>query len=135
MARDQRGTKRVCRNCGARFYDLDKTPIVCPACATVYQIAAPPQRRVSERAAAAKAPRSVAPVDEPAIEEADEDTVSLEEVEEPSEDDEDDVVVIDDKEDEDVGGDDDDDVFLETEDDEEGDVSDIVKDVDDERDR
>lgn len=26
------GTKRVCGNCTARFYDLDKRPIVCPKC-------------------------------------------------------------------------------------------------------
>jgi uncharacterized protein (TIGR02300 family) len=51
MAKDARGTKRVCPACGARFYDLERTPIVCPACQTEYQ--APPSRRGGERAAAA----------------------------------------------------------------------------------
>ena len=31
-ARAERGTKRTCTSCGERFYDLDRDPIVCPAC-------------------------------------------------------------------------------------------------------
>lgn len=31
-ARAARGTKRTCTSCGERFYDLDRTPIVCPEC-------------------------------------------------------------------------------------------------------
>jgi uncharacterized protein (TIGR02300 family) len=40
------GTKRQCPNCGARFYDLMKDPIVCPKCQTVYEPEAskPPRR-------------------------------------------------------------------------------------------
>lgn len=36
-----RGTKRTCQNqdCGARFYDLNRDPIVCPMCETPYVIA------------------------------------------------------------------------------------------------
>jgi uncharacterized protein (TIGR02300 family) len=26
------GTKRTCQSCGARFYDLNKSPIKCPKC-------------------------------------------------------------------------------------------------------
>jgi uncharacterized protein (TIGR02300 family) len=26
------GTKRTCQSCGARFYDLNNTPITCPKC-------------------------------------------------------------------------------------------------------
>ncbi|MBX3513539.1 MAG: FYDLN acid domain-containing protein [Xanthobacteraceae bacterium] len=26
------GTKRRCLSCGAKFYDLDKRPVVCPKC-------------------------------------------------------------------------------------------------------
>ena len=35
-----RGTKRTCQNeeCGSRFYDLNRDPITCPACNTVYVI-------------------------------------------------------------------------------------------------
>ena len=42
MSKPARGTKRVCPSCGARFYDLNRTPIVCPACQYSYQITPPP---------------------------------------------------------------------------------------------
>jgi uncharacterized protein (TIGR02300 family) len=32
-----RGTKRVCPNCGSKFYDLNRAPITCPICDAVYQ--------------------------------------------------------------------------------------------------
>ena len=39
-----RGTKRTCQSseCGARFYDLNRNPIVCPICGTVYELASSP---------------------------------------------------------------------------------------------
>lgn len=39
-----RGTKRTCQSseCNARFYDLGRDPIVCPICGTIYQIASAP---------------------------------------------------------------------------------------------
>jgi uncharacterized protein (TIGR02300 family) len=39
-----RGTKRTCQNssCGARFYDLNRDPIVCPICSEIYQLAVGP---------------------------------------------------------------------------------------------
>jgi uncharacterized protein (TIGR02300 family) len=30
------GTKRVCEACGAKFYDLNKTPASCPKCGQVF---------------------------------------------------------------------------------------------------
>lgn len=41
----ERGTKRSCQNpeCDSRFYDLNRDPIICPMCNTVYAIAAQPQ--------------------------------------------------------------------------------------------
>ncbi len=33
-----RGTKRACQNCGGKFYDLNRDPIVCPLCSTVFQL-------------------------------------------------------------------------------------------------
>jgi uncharacterized protein (TIGR02300 family) len=38
----QRGTKRVCHACEARFYDLSREPIVCPSCGAHYVPDAPP---------------------------------------------------------------------------------------------
>ena len=48
----ERGTKRTCQNpeCGSRFYDLNRDPIVCPICQTAYE------RAVEMAAAAAAAP-------------------------------------------------------------------------------
>jgi uncharacterized protein (TIGR02300 family) len=39
-----RGTKRTCQSseCGARFYDLNRDPIVCPICGAVYELASSP---------------------------------------------------------------------------------------------
>ena len=35
MTKLQWGTKRVCDKCGARFYDLNRSPATCPMCDTV----------------------------------------------------------------------------------------------------
>lgn len=32
-----RGTKRICQNCGSKFYDLNREEIVCPICNTLFQ--------------------------------------------------------------------------------------------------
>jgi uncharacterized protein (TIGR02300 family) len=66
------GTKRQCQNCGAKFFDLAKDPIVCPKCATVYQVATMPAR---SSARAAKAPVE----EEPEAEAAEAELVPLEE--------------------------------------------------------
>lgn len=38
--KNERGTKRTCQSasCGSRFYDLNRDPIVCPICGTVYEM-------------------------------------------------------------------------------------------------
>ncbi|MGE0766185.1 MAG: TIGR02300 family protein [Hyphomicrobiaceae bacterium] len=33
--RSVRGTKRTCRSCSVRFYDLGRSPTVCPSCGAV----------------------------------------------------------------------------------------------------
>jgi uncharacterized protein (TIGR02300 family) len=42
--KQSRGTKRTCQSneCGARFYDLNRNPIVCPICGSVYELASSP---------------------------------------------------------------------------------------------
>ncbi len=37
MAKLELGSKHQCQNCGAKFFDLNKDPIVCPKCGTVFQ--------------------------------------------------------------------------------------------------
>jgi uncharacterized protein (TIGR02300 family) len=64
LAKPDLGTKRLCGNCGAKFYDLSKTPIVCPKCETVFVIAPVSSRsRPADvaRAATAAEPEMVTP--------------------------------------------------------------------------
>ena len=81
MAKPELGTKRLCANCGAKFYDLSKDPIVCPKCATVF---VPP--------VATRGRPEVAPVVAPVVEEevavpetAEAELISLEEAEKETE--------------------------------------------------
>jgi uncharacterized protein (TIGR02300 family) len=71
----ERGTKRTCQNgeCGSRFYDLNRDPIVCPICQTAYK----PDLAPSEAVTAAPAPAPKRPVAEPAeaLVESDEDAL------------------------------------------------------------
>jgi uncharacterized protein (TIGR02300 family) len=62
VAKPELGTKRLCASCGAKFYDLSKTPITCPKCHTVMEIAPVTTRPRPEPA------RAVAPVKEVAVE-------------------------------------------------------------------
>ena len=45
LSKPELGTKRLCGNCGAKFYDLNRDPIVCPACATVFIVPTPVTRK------------------------------------------------------------------------------------------
>jgi uncharacterized protein (TIGR02300 family) len=126
MSKPARGIKRVCQSCGARFYDLGRTPIVCPSCQAVYQVTQPTSRR-GERAPVPEVREKAEPeVEAVALEP---ETISLEEVEEPGEE-----AAIEDEEIVDLGEDEaeipaagEDDTFLEeSEGDEEADVSGIV---------
>jgi uncharacterized protein (TIGR02300 family) len=82
------GLKRACSSCGAKFYDLNKDPIICPKCGTEFDAAAviKPRRARStaeDKPKAKKAPK-IAEVD-PELPEAgvdDEAAVSNEEEEE-----------------------------------------------------
>ncbi len=39
MAKPELGNKHHCQNCGTRFFDLNKSPAICPKCGTVSQAA------------------------------------------------------------------------------------------------
>lgn len=60
MAKPELGTKRLCGSCGAKFYDLNKDPILCPKCSTTFVVAAPVSRRADAAAAAAAATAAAA---------------------------------------------------------------------------
>lgn len=36
VTKPELGIKRICSNCNLKFYDLHKSPIVCPTCKTVF---------------------------------------------------------------------------------------------------
>lgn len=40
VAKPELGTKRLCQGCGAKFYDLNRDPILCPKCGTPFQVSA-----------------------------------------------------------------------------------------------
>jgi uncharacterized protein (TIGR02300 family) len=44
VPRPEIGIKRQCTHCGAKFFDLMKSPIVCPKCGTVYEVSSMPAR-------------------------------------------------------------------------------------------
>jgi len=88
------GTKRTCQSCGAKFYDMMRSPIVCPKCETVFVVEAKPRRRGAARPEEAV----VKPV--VVLDEAEE--LEVEDVEEIEDDeDEEDALLPDDEEDED----------------------------------
>ena len=113
MVKPELGGKRQCQNCGTKFFDLARDPIVCPKCGTVFQVTAP------SRAAAA---RPVAANDDADVEAdpAAVETVSLEDAEAE---DKVEVAAEDDLEVEDEPADD---TFLEEEDEENDDVSGLI---------
>lgn len=113
-----RGMKRTCQSgeCGARFYDLNNNPIVCPICGSVYELASAPftaMTAAEEKAAARRAKKPEFVAEKAVVAEAvegdlDEALPELEEAEEeaatPAEDE----------------------TFLEPEEEEGGDVSNII---------
>ncbi len=99
MVKAEWGTKRTCQSCGARFYDMNRTPIICPKCEAEFKIEAPKPRRTAAapKPAPAEKPKAEPPEeealdDEDALE-ADDDGDDLLEAEEDM-DDEDDVPIV-----------------------------------------
>ena len=53
MAKPELGNKRQCLSCGAKFFDLNRDPILCPKCGAVFQVAVSVPARAQRAAAAA----------------------------------------------------------------------------------
>ena len=79
MVKLELGTKRHCSGCSARFYDLNKDPIVCPKCHTVLELAAVSARARPDTAPPRRAIKPAAEEEVVAPEVADTEFVSLEE--------------------------------------------------------
>jgi uncharacterized protein (TIGR02300 family) len=110
VAKPELGGKRQCQNCGAKFFDLNKSPILCPKCGTVFQAApvrASRAQPASEEEEAVPANAELVP-----LEEAD---AAADKVVEGAEDD---IDVEDDAAE--------DDTFLEEEEEDDDDVSDLI---------
>ena len=116
MARPELGVKRQCMSCGAKFYDLNKDPIICPKCAAVFQATGP--ARVAPPAVARQRQE-----EETEVEPAGPEMVSLDEVE-ASESGKDAVIDDDIEVADDVGAEDD--TFLEEEEEGTDDVSGLI---------
>jgi uncharacterized protein (TIGR02300 family) len=79
VAKPELGTKRLCASCGAKFYDLSKDPIHCPKCGAVYEVVVATRPTRPEPAAAAPVVRAPVPEEVAVPEPAEAETVSLEE--------------------------------------------------------
>jgi len=114
----QRGTKRTCQNpeCGSRFYDLNRDPIVCPICESVYELAVSAAAMAAASAAEEKAARKA--TKKPAF-------VPSEPKAEAAEAEGEDLVVIEGEEEE-AAGSDDDETFLEEEEEDGSDMTGII---------
>lgn len=118
------GLKRICTNCGVRFYDMNNRPIICPACE--HEFTGEVKVKGKRGRAAADKKEEVKAVVEKKEETQDEEiqeeddgveVVSLEDAETPSTDEDDPAAKLDDEEnlddipdfegeiDEDIGGD------------------------------
>jgi uncharacterized protein (TIGR02300 family) len=133
VAKPDLGTKRLCNHCGAKFYDLNKDPIICPKCETVMPLAAIAATRARPEPAAARAAQ-VAEEEVVVPETRDAEFVSLEEADAEVEGKKTDTDAIeageDDVEIEDEGMDDA--AFIEEQEEGDEDVTDIIGDVEDE---
>ncbi|MEO1205298.1 MAG: TIGR02300 family protein [Pseudomonadota bacterium] len=110
---DARGIKRTCQSteCGERFYDLNRDPITCPICGTIYEIAHAPEGVPVEIKEEKPKKAAAAEGTEDGAEAADE----LEGAD-----------AIEDIETDDDDASDDSDTFLETEEEDSGNVTDII---------
>ena len=79
MVKPELGAKRVCVSCSARFYDLTKSPAVCPKCGTEQPVEQPKPKRGGGNAVEEKRPKKVAVVEdegeEAVVEDAEEEDV------------------------------------------------------------
>ena len=88
MAKPELGLKRTCVSCGTRFYDLARTPAVCPKCGTEQPAEQPrlrraaatpvPDEKLKKRAAAPEAEAEDIEVEDVEGDEAIEDADELE---------------------------------------------------------
>ena len=124
-----RGTKRVCQGCGAKFYDLNNDPIICPLCEAEFKIDKPTsdaeakakEKAEAEKAEAEKKKAAAAKETAKELDDIDPDLAAVED---------EDLADIEDAEDSDSAdsGDDSTDAFLPDDDDGDDDVNELIGD-------
>jgi uncharacterized protein (TIGR02300 family) len=126
VAKPELGTKRVCPITGRKFYDLNKSPVISPYTGEVVPIAPIAASRSRAEPVAARAPLAPEPVEAEVPEVADAELVSLEEADAETEGAK--KVPVAGGEEEEVADDTaaDDSTFLEPDEDEGDDVTDII---------
>ena len=103
MVKPEWGTKRLCPHCGARFYDMNRDPLTCPACSAAIDPVAqsrPRRTRAAPKLAAAAGEVAVAADDEDEYDPEEEGESAIEDVSELGDDDMADVIETDLDEDE-----------------------------------
>jgi len=124
LSKPELGTKRDCPSCGAKFYDLNKSPAVCPKCKHEF---VPDSGAKAKRVKPVEKPKEKAP--RPVVVADDDDNVSLDAMRDEelaAEDLGDDILEDIGEEIEDAA---EDDAFLPDDEDEEDDVSGIIRGV------
>lgn len=58
MTKPDWGTKRKCKSCETRFYDMKKKPPVCPKCEAVFEMDNSPKSRRARQAAQVEAKKA-----------------------------------------------------------------------------
>ncbi len=67
MSKPKWGIKRICQSCGAKFYDLQRSPIICPSCGAKFDPDALLRGRRTRSTAAPKAAPVKAPAKPPKV--------------------------------------------------------------------
>jgi uncharacterized protein (TIGR02300 family) len=111
VAKPELGAKRQCQACAAKFFDLNRDPIICPKCGTVFQGALRTERPAAKDEENEDEQASAAGVEMVSLDEAAAEEKSAE-------------VAVDDIDVEDDEGADD--AFLEEEEEDEDDVSSLI---------
>jgi uncharacterized protein (TIGR02300 family) len=109
LAKPEWGLKRTCLGCSARFYDMQREPIVCPSCEAEFDPLAMVRPRRARAAAASQAKAkaaAAAPLAEAAetddAEETADETLEVDDVAIDLDDDDDDIAPDDDDDDDDA---------------------------------
>ena len=64
MSKPEWGTKRICPNCGTRYYDMRRDPITCPKCGAPFDAESLVRTRKTRAVAPAAVEEEVAPLEE-----------------------------------------------------------------------